>query len=137
MRLVRLTSDFPNLVFLLAFDRQRVAKSLGDTEEEGRQYLDKIVQVNHDIPVANKATLTDMLIDGLNKLVEARELADPDREVWALVLSEVVRPLLGNPRDVKRYLYSLSVTLGTVGEEVALADLLGLESGTDPQAEAV
>ena len=30
VRLVRLVGDFPNLVYLLAFDRVRVAKVLGD-----------------------------------------------------------------------------------------------------------
>ena len=130
MRLVRLTSDLPNLVFLLAFDRARVASSLNWDQDgdDGQQYLDKIVQVSHDVPVARKAILTDMLIAGLNELIEARDLGDPDREVWASVLYEILKPLLGNPRDVKRYLYSLSVTLDTVGEEVALADLLGLEA---------
>ncbi len=130
MRLVRLTSDLPNLVFLLAFDRARVASSLNWDKDgdDGQQYLDKIVQVSHDVPVARKATLTDMLIAGLNELIEARDLGDPDREVWVSVLYEMLRPLLGNPRDVKRYLYSLPVTLDAVGHEVALADLLGLEA---------
>ena len=128
MRLVRLTSDFPNLIFLLAFDRHRVAKALGDNGGEGRQYLEKLVQVSHDVPVANKATLTEMLIEGLNRLIDARGLGEPDDEVWAHVLYDVLRPLLGNPRDVKRYLNSLAVTLDVVGQEVALADLLGLEA---------
>lgn len=128
MRLVRLTSDFPNLVFLLAFDRRRVAKSVGNNEDEGRQYLDKIVQVGHDVPVASKATLTKMLTDGLSELIDSRDLGEPDREVWVRVLYEVLRPLLANPRDVKRYLYSLPVTLDAVGQELALADLLGLEA---------
>ncbi len=128
MRLVRLTSDFPNLVFLLAFDRHRVARALGDDGGEGRQYLEKLVQVTHDVPVASKATLTEMLIEGLNRLIDARSLGEPDREVWVHVLYDVLRPLLGNPRDVKRYLNSLTVTLDAVGQEVALADLLGLEA---------
>ena len=37
MRLVRLTSDLPNLVFLLAFDRRRVARSLSEAKDEGRR----------------------------------------------------------------------------------------------------
>ena len=128
VRLVRLTSDLPNIVFLLAFERERVAKSLGEDADEGQKYLDKIVQVSHDVPVARKATLTAMLIAGLNELIEARDLGDPDRDVWVSVLYEILRPLLSNPRDVKRYLYSLPVTLDAVGHEVALADLLGLEA---------
>ena len=33
MRLIRLTSDLPNVVFLLAFDRRHVARSLGENED--------------------------------------------------------------------------------------------------------
>ena len=46
MRLVRLTSDLPNVVFLLAFDRQVVAESLNEPGMNGEQYLAKIVQIN-------------------------------------------------------------------------------------------
>ena len=40
IRLIRLTSDLPNVVFLLGFDRRHVASSLGETEGDGQQYLE-------------------------------------------------------------------------------------------------
>ena len=130
VRLVRLTSDLPNLVFLLAFDRRRVAKSLGENENEaeGQLYLDKIVQVSYDIPAVREAILSEMLLLWLNELVEGRDLSQVDTDVWGRILYRVIKPLLENLRDVKRYLYSLPVTLETIGEEVALADLLALEA---------
>lgn len=128
MRLVRLTSDLPNVVFLLAFDRRHVARSLGKDKTEGRQYLDKIVQVSHDLPNVREADLPGILLPWLDELLQGRELAQIDKDVWGRVFYEVIKPLLGNLRDVKRYLYSLPVTLDTIGQEVALADLLGLEA---------
>ena len=128
MRLVRLTSDLPNVVFLLAFDRRHVARSLGENEIEGRPYLDKIVQVSYDLPNVCEAILPGMLLPWLDELMQGRDLARLDREVWGRVLYDVIKPLLGNLRDVKRYLYSIPVTLDTIGQEVALADLLGLEA---------
>ena len=127
MRLVRLTSDFPNVVFLLAFDSRHVARSLGENVE-GRQYLDKIVQVSYDLPNVREAILPGMFLPWLDEVVQGRELAQFDRDVWKRVFYDVINPLLGNLRDVKRYLYSIPVTLDTVGQEVALADLLGLEA---------
>ena len=128
MRLVRLTSDLPNVVFLLAFDRRHVARSLREDEGEGRQYLDKIVQVSYDIPKVREAILPDMSILWLDELIQGRDLAQLDMDVWGRVLYEILKPLVGTLRDVKRYLYSLPVTLDTIGQEVALADLLGLEA---------
>ncbi len=130
MRLVRLTSDLPNVVFLLAFDRRHVARSLGmgKNETEGLQYLDKIVQVNHDLPYVREAILPSTFLPWLDELIKGRDLAQIDKDVWGRVFYDVIKPLLGNLRDVKRYLYSLPVTLDTVGQEVALADLLGLEA---------
>ena len=130
MRLVRLTSDLPNLVFLLAFDRRRVARSLSEAkhEDEGQQYLDKIVQITYDLPAVHEAILPDMLSTWLEKLLQGRQVTQLDEAVWARVLYEIIKPLLGNLRDVKRYLYSLPVTLDMIGPEVALPDLLGLEA---------
>ena len=128
MRLVRLTSDLPNVVFLLAFDRRHVARSLGDDEAEGGQYLDKIVQLNYNIPTFRETVLSGVLLPWLNELIEGRDVLQIDQEVWGRIYYEVIRRLLGNLRDVKRFLYSLPVTLDTLGQEVALADLLGLEA---------
>ena len=128
MRVVRLTSDLPNVVFLLAFDRKHVAKSLGEDEAEGLLYLDKIVQVSYDLPAVRETIFSDTLIEWLEELLLGRELAQLEKDVWGRVFYEIIRPLLGTLRDVKRYVYSLPVTLDTIGQEVALADLLGLEA---------
>ncbi len=128
MRLVRLTSDLPNVVFLMAFDSGHVARGLRENEGEGRRYLEKIVQVSHDLPTVREAILPDMFLRWLDELIRGRDLTELDRDVWGRVFYDVIRPLLGNLRDVKRYIYSLPVTLDTIGQEVALADLLGLEA---------
>ena len=115
MRVVRLRSDLPNVVFLLAFDRKHVARSLGEDEEEGLLYLDKIVQVSYDLPTVRETIFSDTLIEWLEELLLGRELAQLDNDVWGRVFYEIIKPLLGTLRDVKRYVYSLPVTLDTIG----------------------
>ena len=128
MRLVRLTSDLPYLSFLLAFDREHVAKSFDEIGTDGQLFLDKIVQLSFDLPTTRQALLQEMFLNQLAELVDQRQHRELDRDVWQEVYSEIVRPLLSNPRDVKRYLYSLPATLDLVGKDVALADLLGMEA---------
>ena len=71
VRLVRLVGDFPNTVYLLAFDRSRIEEVLGDDNaERGRAYLEKIVQVTHDVPAAREPDITRMVLGGLDELVK-------------------------------------------------------------------
>lgn len=128
VRLVRLTSSLPNLVFLLAFDRRYIAKSLDENETEGQQYLDKIVQMTYNIPAVRKEALTDLLLTWLEDLIQRYDVTQLDPAVWGRVFYDVIEPVAGTLRDVKRYINSLPVTLATIGREVALADLLGLEA---------
>ena len=62
VRLVRLTSDLPNVIFLLAYDRGHVAKSLGTSESEGLRYLEKIVQVSYQLPLVRESILPEMFL---------------------------------------------------------------------------
>ena len=128
IRLVRLTSDLPNLVFLLAFDWHHVAESLEGAGEDGGEYLDKIVQIRYDIPVIRRTVLSSVLFASLEELQEQFDVLQLDENVWRRVHYDVISPLLSNLRDVRRLVNSLHVTLDTVGTEVALADLLGLEA---------
>src|ERR1039458_5897532 len=58
VRLVRLVGDFPNTLYLLAFDRSRVEECLGEGDlDRGRAYLEKIVQVTHDVPAADRKSV--------------------------------------------------------------------------------
>src|SRR6266480_496993 len=49
-KLVRLTASFPNVVYLVAFDRIRVEQALSEEGVPGRDYLEKILQVAVDLP---------------------------------------------------------------------------------------
>lgn len=129
VRLVRLVGDFPNTLYLLAFDRRRVEECLGDGDlERGRAYLEKIVQVTHDVPTAREPDVTALFLAGLGPLVEDLATGPFSPEDWQNVLTFVVRPLLVTPRHVQRLLGSLSMTMRLVGDEVAVADLVGIEA---------
>ena len=129
VRLVRLVGDFPNTLYLLAFDRHRVEECLGEGDlERGRAYLEKIVQVTHDVPTARQPDVTAMFLAGLGPLVDDLPTGPFSSEDWQNILTFVVRPLLATPRHVQRLLGSLSMTMRLVGDEVAVADLIGIEA---------
>lgn len=129
VRLVRLVGDFPNTLYLLAFDRHRVEECLGEgNAERGRAYLEKIVQVTHDVPTARQPDVTSMFIAGLAPILDDLPAGPFDAGDWQNILAFVVRPLLVTPRHVQRLLGSLSMSMRLVGDEVAVADLIGIEA---------
>lgn len=129
VRLVRLVGDFPNTVYLLAFDRDRVEEVLGDRDpERGRAYLEKIVQVTHEVPQAREPDVLTMVLTSLDAMIEGRIVGPMNQADWTNVFTFIIRPLLETPRQARRYLESLRLTLDSVGDEVALVDVLGLEA---------
>ena len=129
VRLVRLVGDFPNTLYLLAFDRHRVEECLGENDiERGRAYLEKIVQVTHDVPAARQPDVTAMFIAGFAPMLDDLPTGPFDPGDWQNILAFIIRPLLVTPRHVQRLLGSLSMTMRMVGDEVAIADLVGIEA---------
>lgn len=127
--LVRLAAHFPKIVYLLAFDRAKVERALGeDGVDDGRSYLDKIVELSFDLPATSRSALTDMLLQRLQEVVSGTARGPFDQNLWADVLTYVLTPLLATPRDVNRYLAILPAALTMIGDEVALVDVLALEA---------
>jgi KAP family P-loop domain len=128
-KLVRLTASFPNVSYVLAFDRARVESALGEEGVPGRDYLEKILQVAVDLPQIPEQVLNRQVFDALNDvLLNPGQTLELDERVWPDVFMEVVKPLIRNMRDVRRYAAAVQGTVEVVGDQVALADLLGAEA---------
>ncbi|MHA3019669.1 KAP family P-loop NTPase fold protein [Mycobacterium sp. BMJ-28] len=128
-KLVRLTGNFPNLVYVLAFDRQRVEEALKDSGVEGRAYLEKIVQQGVRVPDVSKGDLITQLGDALSEATsDIEEFTHFNQNAWADLLAEVVAPLVRNMRDVRRYAASFGTVARDLGDSMEVADLLALEA---------
>jgi predicted KAP-like P-loop ATPase len=128
VRLVKLVGDFPNTTYLLAYDRAPVEDALGDTPEEGRAYLEKVVQVVHDLPEPSPSAVVDILLPELQAIVDSIEHGPFRPEDWQNMFPDGIRPFFRTVRDVRRYLNAVPVTLRVIGGEVALVDVLALEA---------
>jgi KAP family P-loop domain len=128
-RLIRLTASFPNLIYLLAFDRRRVESALGDDQPEGRAYLETIVQLMVEVPPVPRVQLVSLLLDRLEKVLEReRSVGRLHEDRWPDILHRVVAPLIASACDVKRYIASLPAMINSVGGEIALEDVLTLQA---------
>lgn len=127
--LVRLTAHFPKIIYLLAFDRAKVERALDqDGLEDGRSYLDKIVELSFDLPATSRHALWRLFTEGLEHALTGIPTGPFDGARWQDVATRVLDPLLSTPRDVNRYLAALPASLRMIGDEVALVDVLALEA---------
>lgn len=126
-KLVRLTASFPNIIYVLAFDRERVEQALTEDGVPGRAYLEKIVQLSFDVPQAPRKLLRSQVFEELNRILSPVANATLD-DRWSDVYWEVIDPLFSNMRDVTRYAISARSTVKSLGNEVNLVDLLAMEA---------
>lgn len=133
IQLVKANADFPNITYLLLFQRDIVENNLTTPELSGKDYLEKIVQVPFDIPQADKLKIQRILFSGLDKILEEDEkiLKRFDQIRWGNIFLGGLSPYFTTLRNVYRYLSSLSfhVSLfkGGLAFEVNPIDLIALE----------
>lgn len=128
-RLVRLTASFPNLIYLLAFDRRRVEAALTDDGFPGRSYLEKILQVSFDLPSIPDHVLDKQVFNALDRLLSDEGYPGTfDEQLWPDVYMEVVKPLIANMRDVRRYAVAVAGTVSDLQGQIAMVDVLALEA---------
>jgi len=132
-RFVKICADFPYTTYLIAFDRDVVEKALGgDGNFSGASYLEKIVQVAYDVPVAEQIKLERILSDELNKVLdqipEDKVKRTWDNIRWWNIYYAGFRKFFTTIRDIKRYLNGLSFNLHLVLGEVNIIDFLVIEA---------
>ena len=128
-RLVRLTANFPNVIYILAFDRVRVEAALAEQGVPGRDYLEKILQVGIDLPAVPAHVLSRQIFGAVDEALATIDKKGPfDEGVWPDVFMEVIRPLIRNMRDVRRFGAAVHGAVGGLDGQVALVDVIAIEA---------
>lgn len=130
-RLVKLTADFKNMVYLLAFDHEMVSAAIGErfgegNKQAGKEFLEKIIQIPLDLPKASPIDLRKLAFSEINLLISREQLNLNDRELQEFTNSYVdgLEPNITTPRLVHRYINALKFTTPMVKGEVNIVDHL-------------
>jgi len=127
--IVKAVADFPNTVYILAFDKEVVIRALEKVQEgKGEDYLEKIIQVPIELPLANKTTIRKMLIDELNAVLSGTPEELFDQTYWGNVYFDGIDPFIKTVRDVKRLTNAIRVTYPSVKGEVNAVDFTAIET---------
>lgn len=108
-QLVKANADFPNLIYLLMFDREIVSGALNTISGgRGHEFLDKIVQVLFHVPQPSIKSIHKVLFDGLNVHLADSGVGERwENSRWGRVWPGSLSNYFSNLRCVYRFLGSL------------------------------
>lgn len=126
---IKALGDFPNVVYLLAFDREVAAQAIEQQSGmPGERYIEKIIQVPFELPPVDRVALRAALFKRLNEILCDTPDGLFDQSYWSNVFHDGIDPLIQVPRDVIRFTNTLSVTYQAVRGEVNPVDFIALEA---------
>lgn len=127
-RVIKAVANFPNIVYLLLFDKEVVVKALTETQGiPGEAYLEKIVQVPFELPLPDKLSLRRLLDEQLSSILADTPEQLFDKTYWIKLYFTGIDHFIKTPRDIVRLTNTLRVTYPVVKGEVNAADFLAIE----------
>ena len=128
VRLVRAVADFPNTVYVLAFDRNVVERAVEDFQVGSTvSYIDKLFQFSVDIPESAPEQCGRIALEQIQHIVDAHSMSDGERHRWNQFRFGVLPYAFASVRDAKRFANSFKFTNSMLGTEVNVVDQLCLE----------
>ncbi len=108
-QLIKANANFPNLVYLVLFQRDNVERALAKVApNSGREFLEKIVQVSFDVPAVEGGRLLEILDGELKAALGAGVYRLFDERRWHGIVARGVGSYFRTLRDVRRFINSLS-----------------------------
>ena len=134
LKLVKLSADFAYTSYILAFDEEVVAASVGERYgngdiDAGRRFLEKIVQVPLHLPKIEAASLRRFTFSCIDEALKNAQVALSESEVREFVrqFTSGLESRIDTPRLAKRYGNALSFALPLLQGEVNSVDLMLVE----------
>lgn len=126
---LKLSVNFLNTTFFVAYDKQVVVNALKDTYgENAEEYLEKIIQVDFAVPELLDEQVENLFFDRIRDILKLNEIEVKEADIFSLWKYHGLRLCFQNPRDVKRYTNSLILSLPNVKNNVNALDFLALEA---------
>lgn len=122
-QLVSSVANFPNITYLLSYDKNIVVKALNDVQgENGEEYLEKIIQLPFDVPDVKSSKLQGLLNDKIKENISLPE-GELESTYWHDVLYKCILPYINSARNINRFVNALSFSYPPVKNEVCFADM--------------
>lgn len=126
--IVRAVADFPNTTYVLSLDYDIVVEAIeAKLGVNGRTYLEKVIQLQIDVPLPGRMTLERMVIGQLQAIDPTAKSLDSEAQRHFRILFEGgIKHFLPTPRACTRLLNVVRFTFPTLGGQVYFPDMLGI-----------
>lgn len=126
-RLVKSVGKLPNVIYLLAFDRQLAERMIAERfPSEDDNYLDKFIQGGFDLPMPNSHDLRETVLRVVDQVMGG--IDDEKVTRFFNLFYDVCAPLIRLPRDTVRLSNAIRVSWPAIGADVDKADFFTLET---------
>lgn len=116
-QLVRALGDFDNIVYFLSYDLDVIKTPLGD------RYIDKIINIQFDVPKSNKEDFNEYLKKEIEELY-SEEIDRIKEENYDDIIEIIYEISFNNLREVKKFLNYFIITYPPIKENVNFGDYL-------------
>lgn len=133
LKLIKLNANFDNFIFVVNLDIDHVSKAIkdryGDNEEDGKMFLEKIINIPIHLPKIEDADLKEFFRIKLYQVKTNLGLNNNEEinEVFKEIVMEFSSNLFSSPREIIRVLNSFFLGAFAIGDEVNLRDLFWIE----------
>jgi predicted KAP-like P-loop ATPase len=126
-QLVKVLGDFPNTIYLLAFDQAIVINALKSVQEgSGSEYLEKIVQIPFELPTISKQEVEQLLFSHLNEIIKDVPESKWDQSYWGNLYQSGLKHFFETIRDVNRFINSMRFGFLMVNDNVNPIDFFAI-----------
>ena len=126
---IKALADFPNVIYLLAFDQTVVVQAIEKySGMPGQAYLEKIIQASFVVPQVDRTVLLNGLAKRIDEIVEGTPEYLCDQSRWESFCYHGFDKFFAVPRDIVRFCNTVSVTYPAVRGEVNAVDFIVIEA---------
>ncbi len=124
-QLINSVADFPNMIYLLSFDRDVVARALHKEQNcDGNEYLEKMIQIPFEIPETKQSAINYFIEEKLCEILSERQEIDLEEENINFKIDDYISPFVRNMREAKRLLNAFAFKYDLLYQETHYMDLL-------------
>ena len=126
-QLVKKIADFPNIIYLLAFDKKVVLNALQEVHKGfENEYLEKIIQVPFEIPPISKEDMYQFLFNQIDKIIADLPQKEFNQSYWGNIFHSGIKYYFHSLRDVSRFTNILSFNYSLVKGRVNVIDFIAI-----------
>ncbi len=128
-QLIKLNANFSNVIFLISFDKSVVTKSIKSIYKfNGERYLEKIVQVDYNLPSILPEEIESLFYQRLHDFLEKNRIDFEVSDINSAWLIDGLKFYFRNIRDINRYFNGLLFRMPAFHKNINVHDFLLIEA---------